>query len=67
MTQIQRREGRRVTPGLKVDVEEIHDILLSDVLKSDIIEGNPVKNAKSQVKKASSRAIVKRKPKPKEE
>lgn len=61
-----RRELRRVTPGLKVDVEEVHDILISDVLKRDIIEGDPAKNAKSQVKKASSRVIVKRKPKPKE-
>ena len=62
-----RRELKRVTPGIKVELEEIESILVSDVLKRDAIEGDESKEAMTRIKKAVGRKIVKpkRKPKPK--
>ena len=60
-----RRELKRVAPGIKVDADEIQSILLSDVLKRDVIEGDSADKAKARVKRASGRALKKRRPKPK--
>ena len=60
-----RRELKRVSPGIKVDAEEIQSILLSDVLKRDVIEGEAASKARSRVRKASARALRKRGQKPK--
>jgi predicted type IV restriction endonuclease len=62
-----RRELRRVSPGLKVDLDEIEAIIQGDVLKRDIVEGDSANEAKARVKKAKGRKMVKRKPKPKKE
>jgi len=62
-----RRELRRVSPGLQVATDEIESILISDVIKRDALEGNESEEAKARVKKASSRQLKKRKPKPKAE
>jgi predicted type IV restriction endonuclease len=62
-----RRELRRVSPGLKVATDEIESILISDVIKRDALEGKASEEAKARVKKASSRQLKKRKPKPKVE
>jgi hypothetical protein len=62
-----RRELRRVSPGLQVATDEIESILISDVIKRDALEGNESEEAKVRVKKAASRQLKKRKPKPKVE
>ena len=60
-----RRELKRVAPGIKVDTDEIESIMVSDVLKRDVLEGKSADDARGRVKRASSRALKKRKPKPK--
>jgi hypothetical protein len=62
-----RRELRRVSPGLQVATDEIESILISDVIKRDAFEGSESEEAKARVKKASSRQLKKRRPKPKAE
>lgn len=62
-----RRELKRVSPGIRVDIDEIETIMLSDVLKRDVLEGKPAEKARVRIKKAASRKLVKRKPKPKDE
>ena len=59
-----RRELKRAAPGLKVDTDEIEAILVGDVLKRDVIEGDAAAEARKRVKKSSSRLLKKRKPKP---
>lgn len=51
-----RRELKRVSPGLKVDLDEISSILIGDVLKRDTIEGDSADEAKSCVKKAAGKS-----------
>ncbi len=62
-----RRELRRVSPGLRVELDEIEAIIQGDVLKRDIVEGDSANEAKARVKKAMGRKMVRRKPKPKKE
>jgi predicted type IV restriction endonuclease len=54
-----RRELKRVSPGTRVDTDEINAILTTDVLKRDVVEGPYIDDAHSRVKKASSRKLVK--------
>jgi len=58
-----RRELKRVAKGVKVDTKEIEAILVSDVLKRDVIEGESAKQARTRVKKSAGKKLVKRKPK----
>jgi len=57
-----RRELRRTSPGLKVAIDEIEQIIISEVLKRDLIEGKPFENAKKQLKKVVKKNQPKRKP-----
>ncbi|MCH8878042.1 MAG: type I restriction enzyme HsdR N-terminal domain-containing protein [Chloroflexi bacterium] len=60
-----RRELKRVSPGIKVGTDEIQSIIVSDVLKRDVLEGKSAEKAKVRVKRAAGRRLAKRKPKPK--
>lgn len=51
-----RRELRRAFPDLKVDSAEISDILVNDVLKREVTEGEKVKEAQQRLKRAASKA-----------
>jgi hypothetical protein len=50
-----RREVRRVAPGIKVQNEQISQILAQDVLKRDVLEGERAADAKRLVAKATKR------------
>ena len=58
-----RRELRRVSPGIRVETDEINSILNTGVLKRDVVEGADIKDAHSRVKKVSTRKLVKAKSK----
>lgn len=58
-----RRELKRVSPGIRVETDEIQSIMIGDVLKRDVLEGKSSDEAKARVKRAASRALKKRKPK----
>ncbi|UCD87878.1 MAG: type I restriction enzyme HsdR N-terminal domain-containing protein [Desulfobacterales bacterium] len=58
-----RRELRRMSPGVKVDMDELKKMVVNDVLKRDIMEGVPAERAQARFKKASSKALRKRKKK----
>lgn len=57
-----RRELRRMSPGIKVEKEEIRELLF-DVIKRDVIEGDSADRASSWVKRAASKPIRKRRSK----
>jgi|SaaInl7_200m_RNA_FD_contig_21_2330766_length_933_multi_6_in_0_out_0_1 hypothetical protein len=62
-----RRELRRVSPKIRVELDEIKAIVQGEVLKRDVVEGVPAEDAKAQVKKAAGRTLVKRSPSSKQE
>ena len=51
-----RRELRRLAPGAKVELAEVLD-LLPDVLKREVLEGEPADQAKLRVSKASGKSL----------
>jgi len=56
-----RRELRRVSPGLKVNNDEIERIIVAEVFKRDVIEDEAFKIAQKQLKKIVKKAQPKRK------
>ena len=56
-----RRELKRMSPGIKVEKDEIEKILVNDVLKRDVVEGEAAKEAKSNVKKMAGKSLKKQK------
>ena len=57
-----RRELKKVSPGIRVDTDEIQTILVGEVLKREIVTGELPDEARARVKKAT-RTPAKRKPK----
>jgi predicted type IV restriction endonuclease len=54
-----RRELKRLSPDTKVTTEEIES-LLPDVLKRDVLDGEPAARAKRQISRASTRTLRKK-------
>lgn len=50
-----RKEMKKLFPEIKVEQENILDIILNDVLKREVLEGDKVKDAQSRIKKAQSK------------
>lgn len=50
-----RKELRRISPGLKVTNEEIKKLLVSEVLKRDVLEGESFDSTNKKVKKSSKK------------
>lgn len=54
------RELKRTTPGLRIQDSEVETILRGEVLKRDIVDGEPFAEALKRVKKAANRKLAKR-------
>jgi hypothetical protein len=52
-----RREIRRASGGLKVEAAELREMLRSEVIKRDAVEGDAAKAAESRVRRMASRAL----------
>lgn len=51
-----RREIRRLSPGCKVEVDELEAVMRADVLKRDVFDGDEAKQASDFLKKAARSA-----------
>jgi hypothetical protein len=52
-----RRELRRVSPDVRIDIEQIKDVLVSEVIKRDVLEGEKADEARRTVAKAANIAL----------
>ncbi len=50
-----RRELRRLSPEVKIDPDEIQAVLLNEVLKRDVVEGEPATEAKKRLARIAAR------------
>lgn len=50
-----RRELRRVSPDLKVEIEEIREVLTTEVIKRDVLEGDKAIEAKRKINRAANK------------
>lgn len=61
--EVVRRELRRISPDVRIDMEQIKDVLLQSVLKREVVEGEKADEARKKISKASGRALRVRTPK----
>lgn len=52
-----RRELRRLCPDVKIANEQISQVLMNEVLKRDVVEGDKAEEAKKKASKAANRAL----------
>ena len=52
-----RRELRRISPGAKLNEEELRAVLTDEVLKREVVFGDDAKVAASRVRRAANRAL----------
>lgn len=52
-----RRELRRITPSAKIDTDEIKSVLMNEVIKRDVVEGDKADQAKRQISRAATRVL----------
>jgi hypothetical protein len=57
VVEVIRRELRRISPGARVEDEEVRTVLVGDVIKREVVEGEQARLAGTQVKKAATRAL----------
>ena len=52
-----RRELRRLSPDVKIDVEQIRSVLEQEVLKREVVEGEKAEEAHKRIARANNRAL----------
>jgi len=52
-----RRELRRMSPDLRVEIEDLRTVVSQDVLKRDVIEGEQAEQARKKLSRAASRML----------
>ena len=52
-----RREMRRLSPDVKLDSEQVREVLTTEVLKRDVLEGDQAAEAARRLARASNRAL----------
>jgi hypothetical protein len=57
LLEVLRRELRRVTPGLRVEIAEVRTVLEGEVLKRDVLEGDRASAAKRAINRAANKTL----------
>lgn len=52
-----RRELRRVSPDVRIDAEQIKEVLISEVIKREVMEGDKANEARKKINRAASTAL----------
>jgi len=52
-----RRELRRLSPNVKIDIEQIKSALMQEVLKREVIEGERFEEARKKISRAMSKLM----------
>lgn len=55
--EVVRRELRRMSPDLRIEIEELRTAVAQDVLKRDVIEGDQADQARKKLNRAASRML----------
>lgn len=52
-----RRELRRMSPDVRIDIEQIRRVLADEVIKRDVLEGEKADDARKKIARAASKAL----------
>lgn len=55
--QVIRRELRRISPDVRVEIDDIKSVLVSEVLKRDVVEGEQAESAKRKLAKSAGKLL----------
>lgn len=55
--EVLRRELRRVSPDVRIDIDQIKDVLTNEVIKREVMEGDKAEGARKKIAKATSKAL----------
>lgn len=55
--EIIRRELRRISPDVRIDLDQLKDVLLNEVIKREVIEGEKADEAKKKITRAAAKAL----------
>ena len=58
-----RRELRRLSPDVRIETEQIRNVVVQEVLKREVLEGPKFDEARKRIAKSSNRSLVKSKSK----
>ena len=59
--QVVRRELRRISPDVKIEIEQIREVLSNEVLKREVMEGDKADEARKKIARAASKALRQKK------
>lgn len=54
-----RRELRRVTPGVRIEIDQIKSVLTDEVLKREVIDGEKAEEARKKISRAANKLLRK--------
>jgi hypothetical protein len=57
VVEVIRRELRRVSPDVRIELDQIRAVLASEVIKRDVMEGEKAEEARRKIAKAASKAL----------
>ena len=52
-----RRELRRVTPEVKIDVDQVKDVLVNEIIKREVMEGDKAEDARKKIARTLNKAM----------
>lgn len=52
-----RKELKKVSPDVKITNDEIKDVLVNEVIKREVIEGDKATNATKKIARVSAKAV----------
>jgi hypothetical protein len=55
--QVLRRELKRMSPDVRVEIDEIKSVLINEVIKRDVLEGDKATDARKKVAKAGNKQL----------
>lgn len=55
--EVVRRELKRLSPGVKIEIDQIKQVLAHDVIKREVIEGDKADDARRQFSRAANKAL----------
>jgi hypothetical protein len=55
--EVVRRELRRVAPDVRIELDAIQKVLVTDVIKRDVLEGEKAEEASRKISRSASRAL----------
>lgn len=55
--EVVRRELRRVSPDVKIDVEQIRQVLTTEVVKREVLEGEKAEEAKKKISRSAGKSL----------